>query len=161
MKYFAKEDVRRFNKYFAIQRGCWIWTGARNRKGYGEFYAGKRRVKAHRYALIGTRQTPLLVCHHCDNPCCVNPAHLFLGTTKQNGEDMKSKLRHEHGERHHNAKLTDADVIRIRRMQPIGNSLIREANRLGVNKTTVYRARKGASWEHVTTALQKVMEGGE
>lgn len=75
---------------------CWEWNGARQRAGYGAFNNGKMIFSAHRYAAkraFGDFDASLFVCHKCDNPSCINPAHLFLGTHQDNAADMGSKGR--------------------------------------------------------------------
>lgn len=89
--------------------GCWNWTRGKFRHGYGAIAHGKRTLKAHRvsYMLhIGEIPEGMLVCHKCDNPQCVNPEHLFLGTPKDNTQDMilkgrKVVLRGEDNPMHH------------------------------------------------------------
>lgn len=76
--------------------GCWVYTGRKDRDGYGRFDVGGKIVGAHRYMLeISGIQVPTnkVVCHKCDNPSCVNPAHLFVGTQRDNVLDMYSKGR--------------------------------------------------------------------
>lgn len=91
---------------------CWIWTACRDHKGYGQLRIHSKSILAHRYAYIlehGEIPDGMFVCHHCDNPSCVNPTHLFLGTNTDNVHDMMAKGRNMHitrpetlarGERH-------------------------------------------------------------
>lgn len=76
---------------------CWLWTKSKYRHGYGCFCAMGTRHKAHRVSYeiaYGKIKDGLFVCHKCDNPSCVNPDHLFLGTHKDNALDMVNKGRH-------------------------------------------------------------------
>ncbi len=100
------DDVSRFweNVEKPSGDGCWVWTGHRvaHRGGYGIFkLRGNRPMRAHRYSYElahGPIDDPrLFVCHHCDNPMCVRPEHLFLGTAKDNHDDMVRKGRHARG----------------------------------------------------------------
>lgn len=154
-----KEDIReRFWRYVKKNKGggCWIWTGSRIRRGYGQFMVGRKNMKAHRVSFMIIHGNPnpqnLLVLHKCDNPPCVNPAHLFLGTAKQNVEDMFSKGRqHDRkGEKNGQSKLSSEEVLKICRLLKGGTSQSRVAALFGLNQTTVGDISRGKIWGHVT-----------
>ena len=86
----------RFVSYLPLPEGCWEWRGSANRQGYGWFRDGKKNARANRAAfelLVGPIPPGMDVLHHCDNPRCVNPHHLFLGTDKDNAVDREAKGR--------------------------------------------------------------------
>lgn len=93
----SSEDILRFEKKINKTETCWLWTAtARSPMGHGGFYFKRKTLQAHRFAYeIWNGKIPdgLLVCHKCDNPPCVNPDHLFLGTHRDNTEDRINKGR--------------------------------------------------------------------
>lgn len=133
--------------------GCWEWKGYKRPGGYGEAYFGSKpnreRILAHRLAyevMIEPPPADLVVCHKCDNPSCVNPDHLFLGTVADNTRDRDAKGRQARGERNGPAKLTEAQVKAIRR-DPRMNRVI--AKDYGVFETTISSIKHRKTWKHV------------
>lgn len=103
--------------------GCWEWTDFRDPFGYGKIGINGKNRQAHRFSYelhYGAIPEGLCVCHHCDNPSCVNPEHLFLGTLDDNNKDRERKGRGIQGSTHHHAKLTESQVIEIRRRYACG-----------------------------------------
>lgn len=140
---------------------CWAWRASVNRKGYGEFSRGARIAKAHRVSwelAHGPIPEGMFVCHHCDNPSCVNPAHLFLGTNRDNAIDMTAKGRNgahtrpecrPRGERHGRRKVTTPDVIAIRAARLAGEPLKSLADRYGLHLGTISAIATRVTWRHV------------
>lgn len=124
--------ISRFWKYVKKSDGCWMWTGCTSR-GYGTLSSkrGQAPYKAHRLSWIihyGDISSEVEVCHKCDNPGCVRPDHLFLGTHGDNMLDASAKkrlrmYRHGHGEENNAATLTDEEVKRIREEYTNGSTL--------------------------------------
>jgi hypothetical protein len=145
---FKKPIWERLFDYIEPQlNGCWLWRGCKDKDGYGGIFVDNERWLAHRfvYFFVNNRNdTPLCVCHACDVPSCVNPDHLFLGTIDDNNKDRALKGRSCKGEKHDKAKLSRADVERIRMTTESGRSIARD---LGVDKATVYKVRRGHTWK--------------
>jgi hypothetical protein len=124
---------------------CWSWAGSISVHGYGQLKFKQKTYRAHRLSheiFIGPIPDGLFVCHHCDNPSCVNPAHLYAGTPKQNSEDRDRRGRANiaHGERHYRATLTDDDVVSIRESNKTLSELEDE---FGVSRTTICNVQLG------------------
>ena len=141
---------KRFWKY-VDKRGadeCWEWVGGKNSHGYGATCIDGRYEAAHRASWIlhfGRIPEGLCVLHHCDNRACVNPAHLFLGTNRDNTIDMYAKGRQGDikGEKHPNAKLTVSDVLEIRKSPLTGTKL---GELYGVGQSTINAIKKHKRW---------------
>ena len=134
---------------------CWEWTGDEKVHGYGRISAnGREKVLAHRLSFFletGVNPGELCVCHHCDNPGCVNPSHLFLGTKKDNHDDMKGKGRgpDQDGPKNGNAKLTADQVRYIRAAHTKGIKGVDLAAAFGVGKNQISRIRKRKAFKNV------------
>jgi uncharacterized protein (DUF433 family) len=134
---------------------CWLWTGALYKStGYGAFGYQGRTEPAHRAAwLLAHPDEPLtrtdIIAHHCDIRACARLAHLFKTTHAGNRADMYAKQRHEHGIRHHNAKLTEEDVQTIRARYAQGVTQPDLAHDYGVTQTLVSRVIRRQIWRHV------------
>lgn len=130
---------------------CWPWTAAINSGGYGSIKDVGKTISAHRAAwfLEHGNWPSLYVCHRCDNRRCCNPAHLFLGTHKDNMDDMRAKGRHAVGEGAHRGTLTAPDVIDIRSLHSFGASVPVLAASFGVTRKTIYVIVNREQWRHV------------
>jgi len=130
--------------------GCWEWQKAKHGYGYGHIGIGAGQSnKAHRvsYVLhVGPIPEGGVVCHRCDNPPCVNPDHLFIGTIADNMADRNAKERQARGVRNGKSKLTP-DIVRYIRDSPLSDALL--ANEIGVAPGTIYAVRSGRTWRHV------------
>ncbi len=132
--------------------GCWLWTAYCSPRGYGTFRrAGKNRL-AHRVAwelIHGHILKGLLVCHHCDNPPCVNPAHLFLGTNTDNTQDSIRKGRKAIGEANSN-RFTEEDILNIRRLYAQGGiSQTALANTYNTSQQYISHIVNRHFWTHI------------
>jgi hypothetical protein len=149
----GKTLEERVAAYINRAEGCWEWTSARNPQGYGVLRVGEGNKLAHRLTYeqaYGPIPLGMYVLHRCDNPGCVRPDHLFLGTLADNNADMRAKGRARgpslKGSAIHNAKLTEAIVRAIRKSPAKGVEL---ARKYGVSQTIISAARKGHIWKHV------------
>ena len=150
-KYIEKTRMR-LKKYSDITASlCWIWRGAAN-PIYGVMYFKRRQTYAHRVSYeVSTGIDPgsFRVCHHCDNPLCINPDHLFLGTDKENMEDCRRKGRGIHGSLCTNSKLKKENVLEIRRLLESGISQYKIAKQFGIAQTSVSGIKNGRYWKHI------------
>ncbi len=147
-------DVRFWEKVNKeAPNGCWEWMGHRDSNGYGRMNIDGEATYMHRYSYElhrGPIQDGMFVCHQCDNPSCVNPAHLFLGAPVENTADMLGKHRHGHGARLPQAKLTDVQVIEIRRRYAQGSVTQEElAQEFGLTRAGVASITQRKTWRHI------------
>jgi hypothetical protein len=144
----AAETLRRL---VAIRTDdCVEWRGQTGTGGYGTLWFNGRRTSTHRAAfeIASGDVIPAGLCirHSCDNPPCVNPRHLLLGTSLDNAQDCVSRGRIARGENHYNAKLNEFDVLAIRNSREPLSVLSRQ---YGFSKMTIWRIKQGKSWAHI------------
>lgn len=151
-------ETERFWSFVKIGPGCWEWQGATYQSGYGAFSGTRRQgrhgrsFRAHRYAFQlanGGKEPEGLVCHHCDNPKCVRPDHLFVGSAADNAHDRDHKGRSARGANNGNARLDSATVSEIRRLKADGASERQLARQFGVSNRTIGRVVRRECWRHV------------
>jgi hypothetical protein len=131
-----------------------VWNASVAGKGYGQMKipGTRKQIYAHRLSYLihyGSFDDELFVCHTCDNPLCVKPSHLFLGTSKDNLQDMKAKDRHLHGSRNKKAKLDEDKVRHIHRMSAEGVSQGELSRMFNVAQSTVWKILHGLRYENI------------
>lgn len=147
----------RFWKHVDLSSECWIWTGGKTGTGYGHMWivTDNNHILAHRMSYQmhhGPIPDGLQVCHKCDNPPCVNPSHLFLGTAKDNALDKiaKGRGRAPYGEKHWRSKLTEQQVVEIRQIHATeGLSFNAIGRRFAVKGQAVKKIVHRQLWKHV------------
>ena len=141
-----KVKERFFSKINILSNGCHQWTGGCSCR-YGTISIMNKTMKVHRLAWIiaNNKEIPndMCVCHHCDNPSCVNPKHLFLGTFADNNYDMMNKNRYKNG----NAKLKEKDIKSIYNLYDKGRNYKAISKLFNIHETTFWRTVSGKLWK--------------
>ncbi len=141
------------NLYKKMPSGCWFWLGYLRPAGYGMITDdGGTAQYAHRFSWIlhfGLIPINLFVCHKCDNPRCVNPEHLFLGSAQDNLDDMVKKGRSVKGIMQWEAKLDENKVIEIRELATKGSSHTELSLRFGISRRQINNVVKRRAWRHI------------
>jgi len=153
--YTEFQKNRFFTKIIIMPSGCHNWTGAKKPTGYGNIRINSKYKLSHRVAWeIENGEIPqgLIVMHICDNPCCCNPMHLVLGTSKQNTADMIKKGRSGMkknkacGERNGNSKMKIDDVVNVSTLYKTGISQANIAKIYGVSQTNIGNIINKKTW---------------
>ena len=136
------------------ETSCIEFAGFKDVQGYGVVSMKNIRIKAHRMAFKLANPMIALtpkkdICHHCDNPSCINPNHLFVGTHGDNNKDRARKGRSAKGMKHGNAKLTDKDVRKIRNFINDGIKVTHIAKKFRVSKGSICFIRDNIYWKHL------------
>ncbi len=152
--HFCSPKCKFMNKIKKNKNGCWDWEGQCNLDGYGKFFIGEKRFTASRYSyelFKGKIPKGKLVCHTCDNRKCVNPDHLWIGTCKDNIQDMIKKKRKNFlkGSQIKNSKLTEKDIPEIRKMHKEGMRKKEISSKYKVALETINDVIKKITWKHV------------
>lgn len=161
----------RFMAKVRVQPGeqCWIWLGCKNAKGYGQFWSGERNIPAHWFLLDRKPNTSKgeEACHSCDNPSCVRPSHLFIGSRSDNVQDCVRKNRHNAeakrmacrsmlavrrvhiGVNNHECKLSEDQAREAKNCPRKYGAATAMARRFGVSTTVICDIRDGKRWTHL------------
>lgn len=137
-----------------VETGCWNWLKYKDKNGYGHMKVLGKSELVHRMAyqeLVGELPSHMFVCPKCDNPSCLNPDHLFIGTNQDNINDKvaknrQSKIGQQKGSKHSLAKLTEVDIVDIRTSGLSQNKL---ALIYGVTQSNISHIQNKITWSHV------------
>ena len=166
---FTEKDKARFWAKVAKSEekdSCWLWIASKDDAGYGRFSIGRQDLRAHRFSWMQSNGPipyhgsyhGMCVCHKCDNPSCVNPSHLFLGTNADNAIDKAAKGRSTkgrpaknivRGESSGKSILTSLGVIEMRRLYNLGHNARSLSIKFNVSPTTILDAVKRRTWAHI------------
>lgn len=150
---YRKKTVLRIYDKVSYVGDCWLWKGSLRPDGYGTIIYKQKHALAHRVAFtvfVSPIHNNLHVLHRCDNPACVNPYHLYLGTHQDNMKDRQVRQRGNQpkGSKRKNAKLTEEKVISIKADSRTHKEIAQTYN---VDETLISQVKRGIVWKHVTT----------
>jgi hypothetical protein len=134
-----------------VRNNCWEWNGCKHTKGYGLFWGYKKQTRAHRISWLLTNGDPgkFWVLHHCDNPSCVNPSHLFLGTHDDNMQDRNKKERQTKGEKNGRSKIDEQKVLDIRKRYSNGERQNSIAMDYSISQNQISDIVNRKRWKHI------------
>jgi hypothetical protein len=145
---------KRFWKYVEKTPTCWIWVGGITGAGYGAFRDKNRTyISAHKFSWkyhFGEIEKGKELCHRCDNPPCVNPNHLWLGTAKENAEDSCAKNRRSHGMGRPLHKLKNENIPEIKNLYKSGMSQKCIGEKFSVSQNTIWCVVNNMTWKNIS-----------
>lgn len=151
---YSKAPIERFWIFVNKTDTCWMWIGSRNNNGYGKFKVGSHLISSHRF-IFETINGPIppgkIIRHSCDNPICVNPDHLLVGTCQDNINDKcaRGRVSRLNGEQNPNAKLLKSDIPMIRKLYKDGLSQKEIGILFGVVKQSISHIMSQKTWHHI------------
>lgn len=155
-----KDTAQRFLEKFEKSDGCWNWKASKDMHGYGRFRDGLKKVGAHRFSYeyhVGEIPTGLFVMHSCDNPACVNPSHLSVGTPLDNMIDKCQKNRQAKGEKitrgrnykgekHPSSRFTNEQALAVLSDKRTHAEIAKD---YGVSRGAISHMKRGFTWPHL------------
>ena len=148
----AHSGVRQFLESIAVGDGCWNWNTGKDWDGYGKLRHFNRPTRAHRFSFeLFNKVKPgnRMVLHHCDNPACVRPDHLYIGDAKRNMQDRDERGRQAVGERAGLAKLTTEQVYKLRKEYEAGIGMTTLGKAYGVSAHCIWSILRARHWKHL------------
>lgn len=137
------------------EAGCWIWMGATTNAGYGKISVSGKLQLTHRAAYLaasGVIDDSLMVCHVCDVRSCVNPNHLYQGTQRQNVADAINRMKFAFGGKNGQSKLTEENVLEIRKMLANGGKIFEIAEHFKVGRHCIMDVKTSKRWSWLKQA---------
>ena len=138
-----------------IFNNCWEWQGTKTTDGYGIFYHDKIIYYTHRLSyelFVDKIPDGLQILHSCDNPCCINPEHLRVGTNYDNVQDRQAKNRQAKGISHGRHKLTENEVLEIKRLYSTGKYTQQElSDNFNMSRSHICNIINNKFWKHIIT----------